>query len=74
MKLLLSALCAAIITAPLAFADCSKCKDKDKKEETVLLAEKCKKGEECDKDEAALLAGKCKKGEECDKDEATVLA
>ena len=38
MKLAFNLLLAAFIAAPLAFADCGKCKDKDKekKEETVL--------------------------------------
>ena len=76
MKLLLSAFCATIIASPLAFADCGKCKgDKEKKEETTLIAGKCKKKCDGEKDEATLLAGKCKK--ECDKeekDEATLLA
>jgi len=68
MKLLLSSFVAAFLCTPLAFsADCDKCKDKEKKEETTL-AGKCKDGE-CDKDkeEDPALAGKCKDGE-CDKD------
>ena len=68
MKLLLSSFFAAFLCTPLAFAaECDKCKDKEKKEETTL-AGKCKDGE-CDKDkkEDPALAGKCKDGE-CDKD------
>jgi hypothetical protein len=72
MKLLLSSFFAAFLCAPLAFsAECDKCKDKEKKEETTL-AGKCKDGE-CDKDEDPALAGKCKDGE-CDKDEDPALA
>ena len=73
MKLLLTAFCAAMITAPLAFADkCDKkkCDEAKEKEESTLVAEKCK--DKCDKEEAAeestLVAEKCKK--KCDKEEA----
>ncbi len=61
-----------MITAPLAFADkCDKKKCDEVKEESTLVAEKCKK--KCDKEEAAeeestLVAEKCKK--KCDKEEA----
>lgn len=66
MKLLLTAFCATMITAPLAFADkCDKKKCDKEKEESTLIVEKCKK--KCDKEEeeSTLLAhcGKCKKGD-----------
>jgi hypothetical protein len=75
MKLLLTAFCAAMITAPLAFADkCDKkkCDKEEAKEESTLVAEKCKK--KCDKEEAAeeesTLAhcGKCGKGDKHEED------
>ncbi len=56
MKLLISAFCATIIASPLSFADCGKCKgDKEKKEGTSLLADKCKKKCDGEKDEATLV-------------------
>jgi hypothetical protein len=72
MKLLLTAFCAAMITAPLAFAGdkCDKKKCDKETEESTLVAEKCKK--KCDKEEekkeGTLIAEKCKK--KCDKEEA----
>ena len=72
MKLLLSSFFAAFLCTPLAFAaECDKCKDKEKKEETTL-AGKCKDGEcDKDKDEDPALAhcGKCKKDKEHDEEE-----
>jgi hypothetical protein len=69
MKLLLTAFCAAMITAPLAIAGdkCEKKKCDKEKEESTLVAEKCKK--KCDKEEeeSTLVAEKCKK--KCDKEE-----
>jgi hypothetical protein len=74
MKLLLTAFCAAMITAPLAFAGdkCDKKKCDKETEESTLVAEKCKK--KCDKEEAAeesTLAhcGKCGKGDKHEKEE-----
>lgn len=72
MKLLLSSFFAAFLCTPLAFAaECDKCKDKEKKEETTL-AGKCKDGE-CDKDKkedpALAHCGKCKKDKEHEEEE-----
>jgi hypothetical protein len=79
MKLLLTAFCAAMITTPFAFAEgkCDKKKcDKDK-EESTLVAEKCKKKCDEEKEESTLVADKCK--DKCDDkdgcdDEATLIA
>ena len=76
MKLLLSAICASFIIAPLSFADCEKgkCgKDKEKKEGTILAdCGKCKKDGDADKDkkkEGTIAdCGKCKKDGDADKD------
>ena len=75
MKLLLSAICASFIIAPLSFADCEngKCgKDKEKKEGTILAdCGKCKKDGDADKEkkEGTLAdCGKCKKDGDCDKE------
>ena len=76
MKLLLSAICASLIIAPLSFAkDCEKGKcDKEKKNEPTLAdCGKCRKDGGCDKDkdkkaEGTLAeGGKCKK--KCGKEE-----
>ena len=56
MKLLLSAICASFIIAPLSYADCGKCKKdgdcgKEKKEGTILAdCGKCKKDGDADKE------------------------
>ncbi len=77
MKLLLSAICASFMVAPLAFAEgCEKgkCdKDKAKQEEgTVAACDKCKKGDEEKKEEGTVAAcDKCKKGDEEKKEEGT---
>jgi hypothetical protein len=76
MKLLLTAFCAAMITTPFAFAEgkCDKKKcDKDK-EESTLVAEKCKKKCDEDKEESTLVAEKCKKKCDEEKEESTLLA
>ena len=54
MKLLFSALAAVVLCAPLAHADCDKCKkDKDKDQGTTLVdCDKCKKDK--DKDQGTL--------------------
>ncbi|MCH7228300.1 hypothetical protein MLD59_19320, partial [Verrucomicrobiaceae bacterium E54] len=65
MKLIIQSIIVACCCAPLAFADCKKCDGDKEKEETVILAGKCK--EKCDGDkEDPALAGKCK--EKCDGD------
>ena len=74
MKLLLTAFCAAMITAPLAFAgdkcDKKKC-DKETEESTLAHCGKCGKGDKHEKEEekkeGTLVAEKCKK--KCDKEE-----
>ena len=84
MKLLLSAICASFMVAPLAFAaDCEKGKcDKEKQEEgTLAHCGKCEKDHDKDKEkkeekkeEGTALAAdcdKCKKGEE-KKEEGTL--
>ncbi len=68
MKLILSAMFASLLAAPLALADgCDKCKGGKKDEATIA---QCDKKKDCDKDEATLA--KCDKKKDCDKDEATL--
>lgn len=81
MKLIITAFCAAFLTAPLSFAgkECEKggC-DKKNDEATMVACDKCDKHSKKDKEEAkdeesTLVAGKdCDKGK-CDgeKEEAT---
>lgn len=72
MKLILSALCASFVIAPLSFANSSK----DLKEETILASDcgKCKKDGEEKKEEGTLASdcGKCKKDGEEKKEEGTL--
>jgi hypothetical protein len=76
MKLLLSALCASFMVAPLAIAaDCEKGKCDKSKQEEGTLAGKCKDKDGEEAKEEGTLAGKCKdKDGDCDKEEEGTLA